>query len=63
VKSWPCPTEINKYFAVAFSMSMLKPLYAIISDMCPIMGRRRVPYMAAGAAGYAIILQAGIPSH
>ena len=39
------PEAVNRYFAVEFSMSALKPIYAALSDLCPLMGRRRVPYM------------------
>ena len=51
------PEQVNKYFAVEFSASMLKPAYALLSDLCPIFGRRRVPYMALGAFAYAVALQ------
>lgn len=51
------PEAVNRYFAVEFSMSMLKPVYAALSDFCPVMGRRRVPYMAFGGAAYAVVLQ------
>ena len=51
------PEQVNKYFAVEFSASMLKPAYALLSDLCPIFGRRRMPYMALGAFAYAVALQ------
>ena len=51
------PEVVNRYFAVEFSMSMLKPVYAALSDLCPIAGRRRVPYMIIGGVGYALVLQ------
>ena len=35
----------------------MKPVYAALSDLCPVMGRRRVPYMAVGGAAYALVLQ------
>jgi hypothetical protein len=52
------PEAINRYFAVEFSMNMLKPVFAALSDLCPVMGRRRGPYMVAGGAAYAAVLQA-----
>ena len=51
------PEQVNKYFAVEFSASALKPAYALLSDLCPIFGRRRVPYMALGAFAYAVAMQ------
>ena len=51
------PEQVNKYFAVEFSASALKPAYALLSDLCPIFGRRRVPYMASGAFAYAVAMQ------
>ena len=51
------PEVVNKYFAVEFSMSTLKPAYALLSDLLPIFGRKRVPYMVLGAVGYAVALQ------
>ena len=51
------PETINRFFAVEFAVSTLKPAYAAVSDLCPIRGRRRVPYMVLGAAAYALALQ------
>ena len=52
------PEELNRFFAVEFSMSMLKPIYAAVSDLLPIARRRRVPYMMIGGVMYAVMLQA-----
>ena len=52
------PEVINNYFALEFSMSTLKPVFALLSDLFPIFGLRRVPYMVIGALGYALALQA-----
>ena len=52
------PEALNRFFAVEFSMSMLKPLYAALSDLRPIGRRRRVPYMMIGGVMYAVMLQA-----
>ena len=38
-------------------MSTLKPLYAALSDLCPIRGLRRVPYMILGAVAHAAARQ------
>ena len=51
------PELVNRFFAVEFSMSTLKPLYAALSDLCPIRGLRRVPYMILGAVAHAAALQ------
>ena len=50
------PELINDYYAAEFSMSMFKPIYAGLSDLFPIMGRRRVPYMAAGGGACRVSL-------
>ena len=50
------PELVNR-FAVEFSMSTLKPLYAALSDLCPIRGLRRVPYMILGAVAHAAARQ------
>ena len=52
------PEALNRFFAVEFSMSMLKPIYAAVSDLLPIARRRRVPYMMIGGVMYAVMLQA-----
>ena len=52
------PEVINNYFALEFSMSTLKPVFALLSDLFPIFGLRRVPYMVIGALGYSVALQA-----
>ena len=52
------PEALNRFFAVEFSMSTLKPLYAALSDLRPIGRRRRVPYMMIGGVMYAVMLQA-----
>ena len=51
------PELVNRFFAVEFSMSTLKPLYAALSDLCPIRGLRRVPYMILGAVAHAAARQ------
>ena len=57
------PEELNRFFAVEFSMSMLKLVYAAVSDLLPIARRRRVPYMMIGGVMYAVMLQAYASVH
>ena len=51
------PEALNAYFAVEFSLSALKPAWAALSDLAPIRGKRRVPYMVLGALSHALALQ------
>eukprot|EP00947_MAST-08B_sp_MAST-8B-sp1_P000174 g174.t1 len=48
--------ELSVYGAVAFAPYYLKPLYGIVSDLLPIRGQRRRPYIMLASFFYGVVL-------